>query len=583
MTRRPRCAAAVLAGLVVLLAAGCVRLPTEGPVVETDRSGNDRQTSASYSDAKPPRKDASPNDIVAGFLDAMTAFPINVSVARQYLTTEADASWNPERRTITYGEAFAEGGTTSIRVRLGGAEQLDERGAFLGRLPADERTLNFPLERDGEGQWRIAQAPDALIVPEAWFGDRFRQVSLYYFEPTARILVPEPVFVPTGQQLATALVNAQLVGPGRHLRDVFTTFLPPGLSLYGGSVQISRDGVADVDLRGFSGQLSPETSELILSQLAWTLRQEPSINALRVSIGGQQLTVGGGVGVVPVNDQGAEYDPTVLEASSLLYGLQDGRLVSGPPEALELVDGPMGTSEVGVRDVSVNLSASRVAGVSGDGHRVLVSSVRGPDDSVEEVVSGATDLLRPSWDFTDRLWLVDAGRDGADVSYLAGDDPVAVRVPRITGSRVSHMVVSRDGSRLVAVVRGSKGDHVLVSRIRHDAEGRVTGATRARTIAWEPGTRIRDIGWSAPTALSILTLLTPDFAQVRTISVDGAPTGVDTQLSRIDERVLGIATSPAEAQNLFALTSGHDLRDVTLGGSAGAPIDPRIDSLDYVG
>ena len=49
-----------------------------------------------------------------------------------------------------------------------------------------------------DGEWRIAKAPDALIVPRTWFAPRFRQVSLYFFDPTGQILVPEPVFVPSG-------------------------------------------------------------------------------------------------------------------------------------------------------------------------------------------------------------------------------------------------------------------------------------------------------------------------------------------------------------------------------------------------
>ena len=34
------------------------------------------------------------------------------------------------------------------------------------------------------GEWRIARAPDALIVPDPWFEPRFQQVSLYFFDPT---------------------------------------------------------------------------------------------------------------------------------------------------------------------------------------------------------------------------------------------------------------------------------------------------------------------------------------------------------------------------------------------------------------
>ena len=61
-----------------------------------------------------------------------------------------------------------------------------------------------------DGEWRIDAAPDALIVPEDWFETRYRQVSLYFFDPTASILAPEPVFVP---QRRAARLDAD-PGPG---------------------------------------------------------------------------------------------------------------------------------------------------------------------------------------------------------------------------------------------------------------------------------------------------------------------------------------------------------------------------------
>ena len=87
-------------------------------------------------------------------------------------------------------------------MTLTGADRLDARGAWQGPLPRRRSALEFPMAQE-DGEWRIAQAPDALIVPETWFEQRFRQVSLYFFDPTAQILVPEPVFVPRGEQLAT--------------------------------------------------------------------------------------------------------------------------------------------------------------------------------------------------------------------------------------------------------------------------------------------------------------------------------------------------------------------------------------------
>ncbi len=197
-----------------------------------------------------------------------------------------------------------------------------------------------------DGEWRIARAPNALIVPDSWFEQRFRQVSLYFFDPSAQILVPEPVFVPRGEQLATALTSALLRGPGPALEGISRSFIPDGLS-FGLSVPVSEEGVAELSLRGYSGRLTPDASEQMLAQLAWTLRQEPTIEALRVSVGGRPITLSGGESLFDVDVQGAQYDPTVLEASTLLYGLRDGRLVSGPPDSLAPVDRPHGGLQAG--------------------------------------------------------------------------------------------------------------------------------------------------------------------------------------------------------------------------------------------
>ncbi len=52
-----------------------------------------------------------------------------------------------------------------------------------------------------DGEFRIAGPPDALIVPQSWYAQRFRQVSLYFFDPTSQVLVPDPVFVPRNADL----------------------------------------------------------------------------------------------------------------------------------------------------------------------------------------------------------------------------------------------------------------------------------------------------------------------------------------------------------------------------------------------
>jgi len=566
---------------VLVVSAGCVQMPESGPVVGTGSEGRADEPPGVFIDPKPPAPGANPADIVTGFLDAMTATPIQTNAAKQFLTSDAQAAWKPEAETITYSEASPPRGGLRVSVRLGGARHLDGRGSYLGRLPAGDRRLTFPMASE-DGEWRIARAPDALIVPDSWFEQRFRQVSLYFFDPSARILVPEPVFVPRGEQLATALTSALLRGPGPALDGISRSFIPEGLS-FGLSVPVSDEGIADLALRGYNGRLTPDASEQMLAQLAWTLRQEPTIKFLRVSVGGQPITLSDGESLFDVDEQGERFNPTVFGASTLLYGLRDGRLVSGTPDSLAPVDGPMGVSRLGVRSAAVNITADRVAGVTAGGDGVLMTSVRNQSDRVESVVSGARGMLQPAWDFSDRAWLVDNGRGGARVSYLSGDHPVGVRVPGVSGERVSHFTVSRDGSRFVAVVHRSAGDRVMVSRIVHDGQGRVVRVERANHIAWEGDNRlaVRDLGWSSPTSIAVLHRLARQLFQVRTISVDGSPPGPDSLLTTIPGQVTGLVASPVQSESLFAVTKAG-LLDLTQDTPA-PEVDPRVRNLDYVG
>lgn len=583
MTGRPvrpaRVGAALVAGLALLLPAGCVSLPESGPVVETRSVGNSDDVPGIFIDPLPPQAGDSAADVVKGFLDAMTATPIQANTARQFLAKDAQASWNPELETVTYADASTPQGNSRVSVTLTGADLLDERGAWQGPLGSFDEILQFSMVVE-DGEYRIASAPNQLIVPESWFEQRFRQVSLYFFDPNARTLVPEPVFVPRGQQLATTLVQGLLQGPGAALAGVSQSFVPTGLDV-GLSVPVSQDGVAEITLTGDSGQQTPEVVELMLAQLSWTLRQEPAIRAFRVSIDGRQIQLPGGVSEFEV-DTGEQYDPAGQQASSLLFGLRDGLLVYGPPESLQPVEGPLGVKDFGLRSVAVNMSAGTAAGVSGDGRSILTAPVRTVDGPVTEVLSGATDFLQPAWDLSDRLWLVDRGSDGARVSYVENGHVRPVEVPGVSGRTVKSFLVSRDGSRFVAVVRGRRHDSLRVGRIGY-ADGRVSRVTRPHRINWEgvPDLRVRDIAWRSPTAVAVLRRAS-GLPEVRTFSVDGAPSGLDGVSTNVRNRVRALAGSPVQGESLYAVTR-TSLDDLSSPVGGTIALDPRVTVIGYVG
>jgi hypothetical protein len=585
--RRRLAAAGLVQVVAMLVLTACVRMPTAGPVVESEGGTSDDPVTGTYYDPAPPQPGESADEIVLDFLEAMKATPIRTSVAREYLTEAAQKTWKPEDATITYADVGEPVGELDVAVPVSGVDEYDERGAWVRRVGngaadgAPDAMLDFRLTIEDD-EWRINELPDALVVPSSWFDDRFRRVSLYFFDPTAQVLVPEPVFVPEGDQLATSLLRGLLAGPVSG-PGVTRSFVPDGLDLRL-SVPIDEAGVADVGLTGDISDAGQLVTEQMLAQLAWTLRQEPRIQALRLSLGGEPLTLPGGQSQVSVTT-GGRFDPNGALTSSQLYGLRDGLLVSGALDDLQPTTGRFGTERFGLRAVAVDLSGTQAAGISGGGTSVLTTTVAASEASASQVVRGATDLLRPAWDVGGRLWLVDRGNGSARVSVVVGGTPREVRVPGVTGRQVTAFLVSRDGSRLVTLVRGDDRDAVLVSRILHDAQGRVrrVGQSRPLDLGDDQGSRIHDVGWRSATSVAVLTRITGDLAQVRTAPVDGAPGDAEPPgWSRMRGGAQRLVTSPVEGEGVYVLTA-TEVTDLTDPDRSVQGLDPEVASLGYAG
>lgn len=583
MTRRRRLVPALLLLLLVAaLGSGCVGLPDSGPVVETRSEGDVSSESGIYINPRPPQPGDTRPDVVRGFMVAMTATPVRTDIAKKFLTEEASASWAPENRTITYAARTPPQETENgVTVTLSEPYQLDSRGGWQGALPSSERTLDFPMDfKDGE--WRIDRAPDALIVPEAWFQQRYRQVSLYFFDPTATILAPEPVFVERGETLATTLIQGLLKGPGAGMGRVTQSFVPAGLKVAVG-VSVSEDGLADIQLTGDSGQLTAKTTELMLAQLAWTLRQESDIESFRVSVNGEPIPLPGGESSYGV-DAGSEYDPTGYWSSTLLYALHGGRLVAGTASAFEPAPGPLGTRDYGLRSVGVSLNAERVAGVGADGGSVLMAPLTQSDGGRVQQIATGRDFLRPAWDFADRSWLVDRTARGAVVSYVENERTSSIRVPGITGERVRHFLVSRDGTRLIAVVRHHDRDVIVVSRIKHTSSGHVLGATPAKRLSAGGNTElpIRDISWRTSSSIAILRPFSASLAEVSVVSVDGSPSGPDSTATTVEGRLRTLTGSPAPDEDLYGFT-GRSLVNLSSPDRQTTGLEKGTTALVYAG
>jgi hypothetical protein len=494
--------------------SACVSLPDGGDIRAQPGDALPSEEGIRYLPAS-PAPGALPTEIVSGFLDAMLASPVQTSTAREFLTSAAAERWEPQRRVIVYGDIDAPSVADPGGLELTDTGWVDASGHWRGALPAGQRRIDLTLARE-KGEWRIAAVPDALLARRSWFSREYGQFEVHFFDATHRVLVPEPVFVPRGGQLATALVRALLAGPPAGTDGVLVTRLG-GLELVDGTVRVA-DGVARVDLTGKAALPTPEARAQLAAQLAWALRQVGGVATLQVRIDDTPLTLEGGLTDIPVS-HGIAHDPAISSASDDLFGLREGRAVRlgdvPGDDPVEDVAAPW-TPAYRLRDVSLDLDARRIAGVRADGQEVLVGPVDGARQ--EAIPVRGEDFAHPAWDNTGRAWLLDRRAGGAQVTVVVDGRPRVVAVPGVSGRSVTDLLVSGDGTRLVAAVSTGSRTSVLVSRLRWHQDG--VEALPSRRIAG--GTGLRDLAWDGPTEVVVLTG-DGEVSRVRWVSLDGAP------------------------------------------------------------
>lgn len=553
----------------VLATGGCVTLPEGGGV--RDQPGDVTTTGAGIRYAPPgPAPGAAPRAIVTGFLDAMGASPVQTSTAREFLTEEAAEGWEPQRRTVVYDGISSFTRDAPGDLTLTGAAWLDEAGRWRGELPSGEERVRLRLEREA-GEWRIAGLPDALLARRSWFGGEYGQFQVHFLDPAYGVLVPEPVFAPRGDQLATSLVRALLAGPPDPDAPWLATRLD-GLRLADGAVTV-RDGTARVDLAGEARLPTPASRTELAAQLAWTLRQVPGVRTFQVRFGDTPLTLEGGLTDIPVS-AGPLLDPAVATASKVLFGVREGRPVRVTPDSIAAIDGPDAPAYA-LREVSVDLEETRRAEVSADGHQVRFAAL---DGSGPVTVVRGDDFAHPAWDRSARAWLLDRRTTGASVSVVAGGRQRMVRVPGVSGARVTDLLVSRDGTRLVAAVRTGGRDEVVESRLRWSDDG--LEVSPARLVATFVG--VRDLGWEGPTHVVVLTS-DDDLSEVTWLSLDGAPADLrdSPPADTIFDDVRTLVSSGSSGQPVWAVTAKGAL--VRVGPTPGEASPRGVTQLTPVG
>ncbi|SFI63735.1 MULTISPECIES: LpqB family beta-propeller domain-containing protein [Microbacterium] len=482
MTRRP--ALVLAATLLALLLTACAGLPTSGPVNAgrpvTEEEGD---SDVAFVPAGPSRG-ATPAQIVEGFIAAGSGTRNNWETAQQFLTPDFRATWRPQAGVTVYraGErALAEPAEGEIVLTIAPEATVDATGAY-DVAGEGQITIGFRLERVRD-EWRIAEAPDGVILDENRFRSVFRSYELMYFDPSWRFLVPDLRWFPT-TNAATRIAEALVDGaPSPWLAGSVVSAFSADAGLAQRSVPV-RSGVAQVSLESSARQLEPAVLDRMQTQLQESLAGAgiPEVDML---VDDQVLTA------EPVNVASTRIDSRPLVLTADAFGFLSGTQVE---EILSL--------SAAVRSVdaaAIEVAASR-----------SMAAVQTPTGAVLRVETGAAPteidsrpgLVAPTVDTLNYIWTVPSGSPDAVVAI--GTDgawrEIADAWPGAT--RISAMRVSRDGARIAAVLRVGVRPSLWVAGIVRDADGVPVALGERRLLAVLPGDGV-GLAWGDETSLAL--------------------------------------------------------------------------------
>lgn len=469
---RKRSVSRLLSGIALAVAAAvltaCTGLPTSGDVNVGLELGEAPDDNDFLFIASGPAPGSSPREIVEGFMEAAISPADNWSTARKFLTTELQASWRPSAgvsiddavasRTISSSipddqVETAEAGDVQVQFDL--VASVDGSGSYSESRGAS--SVPFSLARQDDGEWRISQAPDGIVIDEARFVQVFDGYSLLYFDRSWTDLVPDTRWFPRRVSIATTVTQALVSGsPSAWLEPAVQTAFPADVQLAQDAVPIDRQQVAEVALTGAASLLDPTTLARMRTQLQQTLDLAGvRVSQVRFTVDGRTLDAG----VVSLPDDSAGAGAVVLTDDAF------GTIIGGEVVPVEGISDQMLALPQSVRSVDLARDARNAAVQLADGHVYLVG-----DGRIDEL-DARPGLIEPSLDPYGYTWTVPAGAPTTLQAWGSDVAPHAIEKAWPDASGISALRVSADGARVAAVITVGGQRWIVVAAIVRDDNG----------------------------------------------------------------------------------------------------------------
>lgn len=489
MTRVRGILALVLA-LCALVVTGCAGFATSGPPqYGREVGGTDEDSGSVAFIPNRPQPGASPEQIVEGFIDAGSGPGVrgNWEVAREFLAPSIANEWQPdavvwvderaERDYVPTGEGVVDFGYEFVAT-------VDDKGAYQRSDSTTDRKT-FRLEKQDDGEWRITEAPDGIWLDRQQFPQVYQRYPLMYFDPTWEYLVPDVRWFPRVK--ARASIVAALVDKpvSEWLALSVKNAFPDDVDAVP-TVPVDDDGVADVTLLGDVLGLSAEVQGRMQTQLEESLRAA-NVTDVVMSAGSTPIDA------APVAVRSTRVAPAPLVLTEQGFGFLTG-------DEIDRIPGLSAAVET-VKPVSVQVGPDRdLAAVKLASGEVARLTSGGTDAEVLDTRAG---LVEPSIDRFGVVWSVPQSDPSALRAYLPTGDQVDVPDAWSEATSIAAMTLSRDGTRVAAVVSAGGRNVLWVAGVIRGDDGVPTGLSDPQELA-VVGTTGVGVTWIDDTTIGVL-------------------------------------------------------------------------------
>ncbi|MEV6175446.1 LpqB family beta-propeller domain-containing protein [Streptomyces sp. NPDC051954] len=599
--RRPVRAVAYAACGAVML-AGCASMPDSGDLRGVESTP--RQDSQVRVFAVPPSEDAQPQQIVDGFLEALTSDDPQYETASKYLTPNAAKTWRPAASTTVLASApdtTPDPGTREdtdyFSFTLNGTKvaAVNGRQAYAPASGSYRQTVYLVRDKKTR-QWRIDNVPPGVVMGRSDFQRNYMSVDKYYFASNMAVgtaaqqpaAVADPVYVRRHVDPLTQMVRSLLNGPTAWLGPGVRSSFPTGTTLKKGVTSLTPDdqNKLTVPLNEKAARVGPGKCHEMAAQILFTLQNlTPAVDEVELESGDAQLCT--------LTEESADTVAARGEVKSAQYlYFVDGkhRLVRMAADSSdkepETVPGVLGEGETQLRSVAVSRDENRAAAVTADGKTLYVGALASGSSLGEPVLRSAGTsaddrLTTPSFDTQGDLWVADQDPDDPRLVMLedGAGEPIVVNTPELDG-RIESVRVAADGVRIALVVEKDGKQSLLIGRIERSGkvgESQAVSVFGLRSAAPELE-EVTAMSWAGDSRLVVVGREEGGVQQMRYAQVDGstpelpapaALTGVKEIAASEDDRLPLVAYSE---DGIVRLPSGAQWQKVITEGSS--PVYP---------